>query len=254
MNRMLATPTFLAGACFVVAATLAYGTTQTHLLYSDPGCQAAHCSTGHANGNGGGVPLKTKARRGVGSEHGPGHGHTRIHQAEGAASLPAVAHRPASPSSGQSSPPPQPPVATGGGQHGPQVTILFRTLSRNHGGFMAAITIVNHGHTALDGWQLWLRYRVTKFGHMWGARWFPMWGARWFPDSAQARNAGLAAAPANQPKVKPGGTERFTFWATGTPAAPPGCSFDGYRCSFGPPARGNRTDGSHHSHHAGGSR
>jgi Cellulose binding domain len=225
---MLATPTFLAGACFVLVATMAYGTTQTHLLYSEPTCQAARCSIASPHQNGG-VTLKTSARPGVGGSHRPAHPGGQGHQPGGSPSTtagggghtshPAGTHHASSPQSLSQSPP-----SVGGGSHGPQVAILFHTLKRWHGGFMAAITIANHSKSALDGWQLWLRYRVTGIDRM--------WGAHWFPASAHGRNAGLAAALSSEPKVKPGGNERFTFRASGTPAAPVGCSFDGYRCTF----------------------
>jgi hypothetical protein len=230
MRRLLATPTFLAGACCVIAATLAYGTTQTHLLYSEPGCQAAHCSApgpkGNANRNSG-TTLKTSARPGVGGEHGPAHGGGQVHQPQGVPSPPGSgtppSHHAAHPASQSPPQPPSPPVTVGGGQPGPRVAVLYHTLKTWHGGFLAAITIANHGTSALDGWQLWLQYRVTEIDHV--------WGAHWFPYSAKVRNAGLVAAPASQPKVKPGAVERFTFRATGTPGAPAGCSFDGYRCT-----------------------
>jgi hypothetical protein len=251
MGRLLATPTFLTGACFVLVAAMAYGTAQPHLLYSEPSCQAARCSvvTPHQNG---GVTLKTTARPELGSKQSPAHS-GRVHQAEGVpssagdggshASHPAGAQHVKTPQPPPA--PPTPPTSMGGGHPGPRVAILFHTVKRWHGGFIAAITIANHSNSALDGWQLWLRYRITEINWM--------WGARWFPDSAQARNAGLVAPPASAPKVKPGANERFTFRASGTPAAPVGCSFDGYHCTFKTiTGGGNQTSGNHHKNTSGG--
>ena len=219
----MATPTFLVGACFVIVATLAYGTTQTHLLYSEP-CQSASCSppSGHQSN---GVTLKTKARRGVGAKTDSAHSGARAHQTRGSKSSDpgsAVTKPSGSGATGPASH--KPPVTMDGGQPGPSVAIFFSTVKAWHGGFVGAITITNRGRSALEGWQLWLRYRTTDIEHM--------WDAHWFPDSARAPNVGLAAPPTAQQQVKPGATERFTFRGTGRPGAPIGCSFDGYQCTF----------------------
>jgi hypothetical protein len=223
----MATPTFLAGACFVIVASLAYGTTQTHLLYSEP-CQQASCSTAGGQDSGPGVTLKTKADRGTGGQTDSVHSGAKGHQPQGSAvSGPgSTATKPSGGgTTGRTSPrPPRPPVTIDDGQPGPHVAILFSTVKAWHGGFMAAVTIANHGGSALQGWQLWLRYRSTDIERM--------WGAHWFPDSARAPNVGLVAPPTGQQKVKPGATERFTFRGTGRPSAPVGCSFDGYHCTF----------------------
>jgi Cellulose binding domain len=224
---MLATPTFLAGVCFVLVATMAYSTTQTHLLYSQPTCKAASCSAAGPH-QGGGVTLKTTARPAGGGKHGQAHSGLRVPKHEGSPSLTAgdgshSSHQAGAHHATSPQPPPRPPVV-GSGHQGPRVALLFSTLKKWHGGFIAASTIANHGKSALDGWQLWLRYRTTQIDRV--------WGGHWFPYSAQDRNVGLVAAPTGEPNVKPGANERFTFRASGTPAAPIGCSFDGYHCTF----------------------
>jgi hypothetical protein len=229
----MATPTFLVGACFVIVASLAYGTTQTHLLYSEP-CQSASCSApgGHDRD---GVTLNTKAHPGVGGKANSARSGAQAHRAQGSASSgpgsTATKHSGGG-ANGRVSHQSPPPVAVGDGQSGPHVAILFSTVKRWPGGFVAAVTIANHGGSALEGWQLWLRYRTTNIERM--------WGARWFPDSARAPNVGLVAPPASQRQVKPGATERFNFRGTGPPRAPAGCSFDGYHCTFKVSAGGGR--------------
>jgi Cellulose binding domain len=220
----MATPTFLAGACFVIVATLAYGTTQTHLLYSEP-CQSASCSLPDGPG-GNGVTLKTKAQPGLGGKTDSVHSGGRAHQVQGSATSGpgSTATKPSGGGTTTGRTSPKPPVTIGDGQSGPRVAILFSKVKSWHGGFMAAVTIANHGRSALAGWQLWLRYRTTDIERM--------WGAHWFPDSQRAPNVGLVAPPSSQRQVKPGATERFTFRATGPARAPIGCSFDGYHCSF----------------------
>ncbi|MGH3155564.1 MAG: cellulose binding domain-containing protein [Streptosporangiaceae bacterium] len=222
----MATPTFIAGACFVIVAMLAYGTTQTRLLYSDPACQTASCSNATGGGGSNGVTLKTNARRGIGGKQGSARPGGKVHQPQGAAA-PGKSGATAGTKSSTSPTPhasPTPPTSIGGGQPGPDAAILFRTLKTWKGGFTASVTISNHGSSAFEGWQLWLRYRVTGIEHV--------WNARWFPDSPQAPNAGIVAPPNSQQRVMPGASERFTFRASGILGAPIGCSFDGYTCSF----------------------
>jgi hypothetical protein len=229
----MATPTFIAGACFVIVATLAYGTTQTRLLYSDPSCQSASCSSAAGHGSGG-VTLRTNARQGVGGgKQGSLPAGGQVHHPQGAVvpgkstSATGTKGAGASPSpspQGSSSPPTPPTSIGGGGEPGPDVAVLFRTVKTWKGGFTASVTISNHGSSAFEGWQLWLRYRATDIEHV--------WNASWFPDSAQTPNVGIVAPPNSRQQVLPGTSERFTFRASGTPGAPIGCSFDGYTCSF----------------------
>lgn len=225
LGRLVATPTFLAGACIVVVAVLAYGTAQTHLLFSGlpppPACQSASCSNA-GPGGGNGVPLKTSARPATGGEPQPAAGR------RGRLAGPlATGARPATrPGSGGSQgrtagPAPQPPSASGPG--GPKVAVAYRTLRRLPGGFLAAITIWNRGRSSLAGWQLWVRYRQARIDHV--------WGARWFPASPLART-GLVAPPAGQRPLRPGTGARFTIRVTGPAGPPAGCVFDGYRCTF----------------------
>jgi hypothetical protein len=223
----MATPTFIAGACVVIVATLAYGTTQTHLLYSGmpPACQAASClNTGPNGGNG--VTLKTSARPAVGDRRTPDAG--RVQTRTAGQPTPGTPQRTSSSSPSTGAPGGQtvspPPPVSGDGQSGPHVAIWFRELKIWDGGFLAVVTIVNHSDGPLAGWQLWMRYKVTQIDHV--------WNARFFQQSPASRSAGMMVPGPRQPAVLPGGSERFTFKASGPPAVPAGCEFDGYACSF----------------------
>jgi hypothetical protein len=226
------TPTFLAGFCTVLASILAYGTTQTHLLYSSglpPACVEASCtSVGPHPGNGG-----TLGRSASPENH--------ASEGGGSSQLPQAPQQPATGGSGGNGggggQPGQAPAThaghpaaprqhaggRGGGSPGPRVTVVYRTQKRSSGQFLAAVTITNRGKTALSGWQLQMNYRRAAISQMWGAHWFP----------ADPRSqAGLAAAPAGQRPLRPGMTVRFVFLARGTAGPPGGCAINGKRCSF----------------------
>jgi cellulose binding protein with CBM2 domain len=233
------TPTFLAGFCTVLASILAYGTTQTHLLYSSglpPACVEASCTSigphpgnggalgesanpeTHASHDGGSSQLAQPPQQPVtgGGADNEGGGGSQPGQAPG-----THAGHPAAPR--------QHAGGRGGGSPGPRVTVVYRTQKQSSGRFLAAVTITNRGKTALSGWQLQMNYRRAEISHMWGARWFP----------ADPRSqAGLATAPAGQRPLRPGMTVRFVFLASGTAGPPGGCAINGYQCSFR--ARGPR--------------
>jgi hypothetical protein len=224
------TPTFVVGACFVIVATLAYGTAQTHLLYSGlPPCQAANCSTTGPTGSSG-QTLRTSAKPGVGGKRTADPGGTQTRTAGGPSSSGGgqqTSPTPASTGNSGGQPtgsPPSPPV-TAGSQPGPKVAVLFKDLKTWDGGFLAQVTIVNDSNAPLTGWQLWLRYKDTQIDHV--------WDARFFQQTPASRSVGLMAPLPHQPAVRAGGgSERFTFKASGPAGAPVGCEFDGYSCSF----------------------
>jgi hypothetical protein len=225
-GRLVATPTFIAGASFVIVATLAYGTTQTHLLYSGmgPACASASCTVASPQAAGG-QPNAASATRGTvgGRDSRPGTGTGANAGTSGSSS-----QRGGSPS-GQTEPrpgsgQPSPGSTASAGSAKSRVVIVYRTLRNRHNGFTAAITITNHSTRAIKGWQLWMRYKASRIGAMWGVRWFPV--------SQHARGIGTAVPEPTQQTLKPGATVRFTFQADGSPGAPSGCVFDGDHCNF----------------------
>jgi hypothetical protein len=220
----MATPTFFAGACIVFAATLAYGTTQTHLVFKGigPGCAMANCtaagshkppvqfgtatpavgtaggtaSAGHAAGGGARVNATPSPRAGRGS--GPGADREK-------------GSRPAS-------------AAARGHRSDARVIIAYRTVRRWPGGFLGSVTIINHSGSALPGWQLWLRYQRARLDQVWGARWYP-------PDPQDRGAARVAPRPGHQ-VLRPRASTRFFFRVTGNAGPPAGCYFNSARCRF----------------------
>jgi hypothetical protein len=238
----MATPTFVAGFCTVLAAILAYGTTQTHLLYSNglpPACAEASCSTASPQpGNGG--PLGESASPGITGTHGtrPGRPQQAPEQpATGGGGGGARPDRSPGTHAGHRAAP-QHQAHPPGGSRGPDVAVVYHTQKRWSGRFTATVTIINNGQMVLSGWQLRMNYRRVKIDSLWGARWFP---------ASPSSGNGLVAAPAGQRPLRPGMSARFSFRAGGVPGQPGGCAFDGYRCTY----RNHRPDKRRKSHNAG---
>lgn len=221
----MATPTFLAGFCTVLASILAYGTTQTHLLYNSglpPACAEASCSSASPHpANGGTLGRGKHAGRGIDGNHG-----TRTGQPQWS---------PEHPVTGEGSRATRSPGAParqgaaarrhpGGSAQRPRVMVVYRTQQRSSGQFLGAVTITNLGKTVLSGWQLGMQYRRATISQV--------WNARWIPASPRDRHAGLVAALTSQRPLRPGRSVRFVFLARGAAGPPGGCAFDGYRCTF----------------------
>lgn len=207
----------------MAVAILAYGTTQTHLLFSGlpPACQSASCLS-TAPGGGNGVPLKTSAKPVTGGEHGAASGAQERRPGGPVTTSPSPTTNPAAGGQPQpQGPAPQPPSATG--PAGPKVAVVYHTLRNLPGGFLASITIWNRGESALAGWQLWMQYQQARVDY---AR-----GAHWFPADPLSR-AGLAAPATGQRPLRPGTGVRFILHVTGSAGPPAGCAFEGYRCKF----------------------
>jgi hypothetical protein len=229
------TPTFFAGACIVVAAALAYSTTQTHLVFRGlgPACAAANCSAADP-GTAPGVQLGTstpavRGARATASNGAPGHarpGGTSVHAGGRAGSAPGPAPGPgANPVTGGLS-------ADNASRAYPahaQVVISYRTIRSSPGAFLGAMTITNRTRSAIPNWLLWMRYRAARMHRVWGARWYPV--------GSRAPGAGVVAPGRGQPVLAPGATVRFLFWASGHAGPPDGCFFNTSLARFGRPGR-----------------
>ena len=225
LGRMLTTPTFAAGIGIIVAAALAYGTTQTHLVFSggEPACASAACTSSTAHGDAG-QPLGqsdhgNSGSSGGSSSAGPNSNGRQAADSAGtnSAGRPAGANQGqprGSQHSGQSS--------SSGGNHAP--VIAYKTLRHWHGGFEAAITLSNRSKVTVSGWQLWLRYKTSQINHV--------WHAVWYPANSRAPASGLIVPQRGEQQLKPGAVYRFEFQAKGPPSPPIGCLFNGYHCTF----------------------
>jgi hypothetical protein len=239
---MMVTPTFFAGACIVFAATLAYGTTQTHLVFSggqDGTCGAANCSaSGPAAGPGksGGAPYQESATPATGVARGTATGGATDHAPAGGGPA-GGGHAAAGPRTQMTAGPGGQVTAAGpatGGSpantqrraysSGLPVIITYRTVTSWDGGFVVTMTITNRSKSAIPNWLLWLHYRHARIDRV--------WGARWYPAVPRAPGAGLVAPRVGQLMLWPGASVRFTFRASGRAAPLPGCFFDTARCSF----------------------
>jgi hypothetical protein len=219
----MVTPTFFAGACVVVAALLAYGTTQTHLVFRGigPACEAANCVP-VSPGAGPGVQLGTSATR-----EAPGH------EVTGTRGAPARARTAgAGPHAGRAGrqdtrrEPREAPATIPSRVYAADVRVIiaYQTVRSWRGGFVGAMTITNPSRSAVPNWLLWLHFVRTRLDHVWGARWYPV--------GPRAPGAGVVAAPVSQPALPAGASTRFMFRASGHAGPPDGCFFDTSRCRF----------------------
>jgi hypothetical protein len=214
-------PTFLAGIAIVVVAIMAYGTTQTHLLFSGlgPACATASCSTAapHAAG---GTPLQISDRPDASSRRPARDSGTSRGSQAGAQGNAAPQPDPEAivpPSLGAA------PAPLGTRPSRLPVGIAYHTIRSWHGEFLASITIANRSRWVIRDWRLWLRYPSGRIDRM--------WGARWLPAHAQRGAAGLAVARPGE-VLRPGARVTITFWAHGRASAPSGCTFSGDRCQY----------------------
>jgi hypothetical protein len=221
LGRLVATPTFAAGACILFAAVLAYGTTQTHLAFRGlgPACVQVSCSAagrGHAGGPGShaaGAPGRTYAN-----------GYSPARAVPDPDSNPKAGRLTGNMSSVAAAP-------------GLPVVITYRTVRRWPGGFAGMMTITNRSRSAIPSWLLFVHYRRARMD------WVR--GVRWYPSSSHVPGAGVVAPPRDQMVLRPGASAEFTFRASGQFGPPAGCFFDTARCRFHPvrrlrpwPARG----------------
>src|SRR5579875_1660204 len=208
-GRLVGTPTFIASASVVIVATLAYGTTQTHLLYNgtNGSCASANCQYAPPAEAGGGVNAEsaergatlpgatTSTRSRVPTPSGPD-----ASQAGSPVSVPSMPSSP-SPAHGPLAPGPGPTAGTGSPK--PRVAVSYRTVKKLTHGYTGAITITNRGKAPVEGWQLWLHYKTTWISHV--------TGVRWFPAAPHQHGTGMIVPEPSHQNLAPGASVRFTF-------------------------------------------
>lgn len=231
-GRLVGTPTFIASASVVIVATLAYGTTQTHLLYNgtNGSCASANCQYAPP-AEAGGAPNAESAERGAVTLPGvtssarsqaPTPSTSGTSQGGSPVSIPSS---PASPTPARGPLAPGPGPSTGTGSAKPKVAVSYQTVKKLTHGYSSAITITNRSKAPIKGWQLWLHYKALWISHV--------TGVRWFPATAHSRGTGMIVPEPSHQNLAPGASIRFTYQLNGTKlAAPTECVFDGDHCTF----------------------
>lgn len=202
MRMLVVTPQFAAGAGIVIAAMLAVDVPHASLTYGpNPPVRecAEHACTSKAAPGGlatakPSIKLKTPRRRA-----------SQAGTAGTAGTTGSAA--------------PAGTTGTGGGSQ-PQVAIEYRTIRVSQSGFVSMITI--KGRRNLGTWTLTFTFS--------GAQVQRVWGAAWQPDS-NADGGVLTGQPWPWPGQK-ASAARIVIFASGSPARPASCSFDGAGCSF----------------------
>jgi hypothetical protein len=86
------------------------------------------------------------------------------------------------------------------------------------GGFQGQFTIVNHGPTTIDGWELTAVLPGDLINTVWDATY------------RTVGNTLIMDPPSYQMTIAPGASLSEHFVAQGTTTSPAGCTFDGNAC------------------------
>ncbi len=108
---------------------------------------------------------------------------------------------------------------TASGSH-PQAAIEYQTIRVSPSGFVSMITIKSRRD--LDTWTLTFAFSDAQVQRV--------WGAQWQPDSTGDGGV-VTGQPWPWPGQKPSAA-RIVIFASGSPARPASCSFDGTSCRF----------------------
>jgi len=129
---------------------------------------------------------------------------------------------PAAPSPAPAAPPAPapPPGSPAPAASGPPVTITYSTPDVWDGGFQGEFTIVNHGNSTLQNWQVVIALPGDQVDTAWDADWQP----------GPAGTVILTPASYDAP-LKPGAAQQLHFVATGSTIVPATCAFDGSACT-----------------------
>jgi hypothetical protein len=129
-----------------------------------------------------------------------------------------------SPSAPATAPPATPtpePTATAGPSPvaaGATVTVAYSVPQHWDGGFQGEVTIVNHGDSAVNGWQIVITLPGDQVDTVWNAQW-------------QQGGATLTMTPASYNQVlDPGASQSVNFVAKGNTTNPANCTFNGSAC------------------------
>jgi hypothetical protein len=123
-------------------------------------------------------------------------------------------HRPRPAAGPTPTPTPSPTPAS------PAVTVSYSVAQRWDGGFQGEFVIVNHGSSAVTGWQIVITLSGDRVDTVWNADW----------QYGSAGSVIMTAAPYDQ-VIEPGAAQPVNFVAQGGSTEPASCTFDGSACS-----------------------
>lgn len=189
MRRVIVTPTFAAGLGFVIAAGLVYSTSSRSSLqfgaqapYNGQPCEVASCASLGVPHQGG-LASVTPGQRLLPT---PGDSASPLPQGSPTASSPRK------------------PV------------LVYQTLHKWRGDFVAGFTITPNTRIPSGGWRLRFTYPDNRIVGLWGAKWLP-----------EGRHAAVAEGTGSQERD---GQIRLFVAISGLPGPPATCSFDGVPC------------------------
>ncbi len=111
----------------------------------------------------------------------------------------------------------RPPPTTAPVRQVPAVTVSYALVQRWDGGFQGQFTIVNHGSTALAGWELRAVFPGDQIDSAWGSAY-------------QASGDTLVLDPSFPATVPAGTSQSMNFTAGGNTTSPGGCTLNGAAC------------------------
>jgi hypothetical protein len=98
------------------------------------------------------------------------------------------------------------------------VTVTYSAVQHWPDGFQGELTIVNHGRSAVNGWQLVIALPGDQVRAVWNAEWHQGGG-------------GVRMTAASQDElIEPGASQAVNFVAKGHTTNPVNCTFDGSAC------------------------
>jgi hypothetical protein len=99
----------------------------------------------------------------------------------------------------------------------PAITVAYSLVQRWSGGLQGRFTIVNHGRTALAGWQVRAVFPGDRINSAWGS-------------GSQISGDTLVLDPSYPPTIPAGASQSMDFTAQGNTTSPATCTLNGAAC------------------------
>jgi hypothetical protein len=121
------------------------------------------------------------------------------------------------PSAKPATAPPRPSPSPSPSHLAPAITVAYSVVQRWSGGLQGRFTIVNHGSTALAGWQVRAVFPGDRINSAWGS-------------GSQISGDTLVLDPSYPPTIPAGATQSMDFTAQGNTTSPATCTLNGAPC------------------------